>query len=210
MTNSFRIISVLIIGAFIVIAIWSAHSVFSIEDMTVYGENGPLETLQAILLATSSLIFISSAVIDKAANKLILAGCSLLCLTFTLRELDAEKLDLPLALKIVTSGVGRNVIISLAFMALFILTARRFSFYCKAAVQFLRSKPGILLLLGGLFLLAGDLFEKSESLPHHVYFEEISELFSYCLLLLSAFATLPGIGSRPKEPAVDAGIQRKA
>jgi hypothetical protein len=192
-----------------VVFLWSAYSVFILNINTIYAENGPLENLQSILLAISCIVFLAPIALKREQEKLILLFCSLLCCSFVLRELDVQHLDVPSALKFIGSGVGRDTILTVAFMALFCFAAFRFSYYKKASILFLGSKSGILLMLGGLLLIVGNLFQKSDSIIHNVFFEEAFELCGYCFILLSAFASNFGITRRPSgPPPAAAGLKR--
>ncbi len=61
----------------------------------------------------------------------------------------------------------------------------------RCGLDFARSRAGLLLLSGLGFLLLGDVFEKQVlgSIPHHVFFEEMSELLGDVMILLSAVAS---------------------
>ena len=86
----------------------------------------------------------------------------------------------------------------MAFTVIVSYAAFRFSDYINAGVSFIRSKSGILLLSGGFLLIIGDLFEKISSINHHVYWEELLELFGCCFIFLSAFAANAGLsGKKP-------------
>jgi len=189
----FGALSVVTMGAFFVLFLWTAHSVFILNITSIYAENGLLENTQIILLAISCIVFLIPIAIEKKPEKLILLFCSLLCYSFILRELDVERLDVNNTIKFVCSGVGRYTTLSVAFIALFSYAAFRFSYYKNANVSFIRSKSGILLMSGGLFLIVGDLFEKRSTIIHHVYWEELFELCGYCFILLSAFAANAGL-----------------
>lgn len=196
MRNWFNVSSYLLIGALCALALWSAHDVFIAGDAAIYSEDGLLETLQAILLGIGCLVFLAPVASRKKPGKLIFLFCSLLCYSFVVRELDVELLNVPEVVKFIGSGIGRNASLVLAFSAMLIYALANFSYYKKAGLQFLKSKAGILLMLGGVLLQIGDLFEKSYALQHHVFFEEFSELSGYVLILLSALAVNSAITRR--------------
>ncbi len=202
MKNWFNPLCIVISGSFIALFLWYAYSVFILNDATVYSENGPLENIQAIVLAISTLVFLVSAVQDKSSARLILLSCSWLCFSFVLRELDVERLDVHNALKFIGAGIGRNAMLAVGFLVLLVRAVTRFSYYKKAVLLFLRSKPGILLMLGGLLLIVGDVFENSHSIIHNAFFEEIFELCGFCSILLSAFASHPAL-TRPAQSGRD-------
>jgi hypothetical protein len=180
-----------------VVFLWSAYSVFILNNTIIYAENGPLENLQAILLAISCIVFLAPIAQKRGMAKLIFLFCFLLCCSFILRELDVERLDVPSALKVIGSGIGRNIILTVAFITLFVYAAFKFSYYKKASILFLGSKSGILLMLGGLLLIIGNLFDKSHSIIHNAFIEESFELGGYCFILLSAVASNFGIFIQP-------------
>lgn len=193
MRSWFGALSVVIMGVFFVLFLWTAHSVFILNITSIYAENGLLENIQAILLSISCIVFLIPIALGKKSEKLILLFCSLLCYSFFLREVNFDSLDVPNAIKFISFGVGRNLTLTVAFVALFSYSSFRFSYYKNASISFIISKPGILLMAGGLFLIVGDLFEKSSSIIHHVYWEELFELCGDCFILLSAFAANAGL-----------------
>lgn len=193
MRSWFGALSVVTLGAFFVLFLWTAHSVFIFNITSIYAENGLLENIQVILLTISCIVFLIPIALEKKTEKSILLFCSLLCYSFILREMDFESLDVPNVIKFISFGVGRNATLTAAFISLFSYAAFRFSYYKNACISFIRSKSGILLMSGGLFLIVGDIFEKRSSIIHHVYWEELFELCGYCFILLSAFAANAGL-----------------
>jgi hypothetical protein len=189
----FGALSVATIGGFLVFSLWTAHSVFILDITSIYKEDGPMENIQVILLAISCIFFLIPIALEKKSEKLILLFCSLLCYTFILREINLNRPDFHKMVRFFGSGIGKNMSITVAFIALVSYAAFRFSYYKKAAIFFIRSKSGILLMSGGFFLIIGDLFEKTPSIIHYVYWEELFELCGDCFILLSAFAANPGL-----------------
>lgn len=184
----FGIICAVIVGGTLGLFLWSAYSVVVLNRTDIYAENGLLENIQAVLLVIAGIAFFAPIAFEKRSDKLILCFCSLLCFSFVLRELDVEDLDVHDALKFIGSGAGRNTILAAAFIAVFSYAAFWFSYYKKQAVQFLRSKAGVLLMAGGVLLIVGEVFEKESSIAYHVYLEEMVELVGYVVILLAAFA----------------------
>lgn len=177
-----------IISAWFGFTLWAAYSVFSDNHTHIYAENGLIENIQAFLLVIACIVYLATVAIEKRSDKLILLFCSLLCFSFLLRELDVEEFDIPQALIFIGHGVGRNTTQAMAFFAIFTYAASNRSYYKKASVEFAKSRPGWLLITGGVFLLVGDFFEKRNGILHHVFFEEIAELFGYVLILLSSIS----------------------
>jgi hypothetical protein len=93
------------------------------------------------------------------------------------------------------------VTIAVAFIAILACAAlRNFCVYEKAAQGFIKSRPGMLLIAGGVFLFIGEFFDKYEAIVNRVYWEETSELFAYVLILVSSFAALFSVISAPVPP----------
>ena len=181
-----------ILGAWLGFGALASYSLFVEGNVNVYAENGILETLQAALLALSCLIFLATAIWEKGTGRLVVLFCALLCYGFVLREVDVETFDIPDLLILLGSGTGRNVslavgLILLCLCALFAGFRAQF----RLGLAFAHSRAGLLLLSGLGFLLLGDVFEKQVlgSVPHHVFFEEMSELLGDVMILLSAVAS---------------------
>ena len=198
--NGFDAISAATICAWIGFVFWSLRS--SLDDQARMSvENGLIETMQTVLLAVSCIVYLAAAALKEKPGKLIFLFCSLLCYSFVLRELDVEKFDIPYPLIFIGSGAGRNVTIAVAFIAILACAALgNFRVYEKAAKGFIKSRSGILLIAGGVFLFIGDFFEKYEAIINHIYWEEISEFFAYVLILVSSLAALSSVISAPVPP----------
>lgn len=180
----------IIVGICVGFVGWLSYIVFYDNNFQVYSENSLIENTQAYLLVIASIIYLTTALVEKRSDKLVMVFCSVLCLGFLLRELDVENFDIPYALILMGSGLGRNLILTLAFVVILGCAALKFSHYKMAATQFLKSRSGWLLIAGGAFLLVGQFFEKNNTISHHhVFLEEINELFGYFLILLSSVAS---------------------
>jgi len=178
----------ILVGLFLAVTLWSAYGVFILDNVAIYAENGPLEILQAVLLTMSCIVFLVAVAFQKQPARLICLFCAVLCYSFVVRELDVERLNVHRYIKFIGSGVGRNTTLAVAFTAILVYAGFNFSCYKKAVIQFLKSRPGISLMVGGLLLLLGSVFEKNHSILYNAYFEEILELFGYVFVLLTAFA----------------------
>jgi len=181
-------ITAVALGAVLGLFIWSTYSVVVLDHTDIYAENGLLENIQATLLAIACIAFLVPTAFEKRSDKLILFLCSLLCLAFVLRELDVETFDVHGAVKFIGSGAGRNTIIAAALIVLLSYAAFRVSYYKKRVAEFIRSRAGLLLMMGGVLIIIGDAFEKYDWIDYHAYIEEMFELFGYTLILLAAFA----------------------
>ena len=166
---------------------WSVYAVFVLNQTTIYKENGLLENAQVLILSFACLTFLLSAVHRQRNDKLLFLFFALICLSCVLRELDVEDLNVPDFLIFIGSGIGRNVILTIGFMAIFIYAAFNFAHYKEISRKFLYSKNCLLIIGAVIFLCIGSLFEKLSTVPHHVFYEEILELAGFLLVLLMAF-----------------------
>jgi hypothetical protein len=199
----FRWIALVVAGFVTVVVGWSAAELYLHNNVSVYRENGLLENLQTLLLAIGFLVYLLCIILGHGPERL-LHGCgALLCYTFALRELDIDRLDLPAVFKLIGAGTGRNVTIAAAFILLATIASLKPPTYAKASALFLKSRGGRVLLLAGLFLLVGDLFERGRAIVHHVYFEEVLELCGYALIALSAASALTDTDRQARESAPD-------
>ena len=198
MTRWFFTLCLTIAVFFLATVFWAGHAVFVLNNSTMYSEYGPVENLQALVLALSCVAFLAPVVLGKKTEKLVLLSCSLLCFAFLLRELDVKRLDIDRTLKFIGSGVGRNVIMATAFTALLSYAAYHWSYYKRRVVPFLRSRVGMLMIAGGCFLVLGDIFEKSHRIVHYGFFEEIAELCGFCLILVAGLSANAGLALEPE------------
>lgn len=188
MKNWFRFLYFLVLSLFVAVFIWASHAVFVLENVQVYAENGPIEIMQASLIAISCFLFITPLALKKNSEKLTHLFCFWLSYSFIVRELDIERLDAHDLLVLIGSGIGRNIILTVGFISLTGYALSKFTYYKAVGLAFLKSKTGLLLMLGGLFLVIGTLFEMSSSINQNVLFEELFELGGYSFILISALS----------------------
>ncbi|HTN30120.1 MAG TPA: hypothetical protein VL178_04710 [Pseudomonas sp.] len=195
-----------VLGTWVGFSILASYALFVENNTNVYAENGILETLQAVLLGLSCILFLATAAWEKGAGRLVILFCSLLCYGFVLREVDVETFDIPDLLIQLGSGAGRNATLAagllvLCLTALFAGLREQF----RLGLDFARSRSGLLLLTGLGFLLLGDVFEKEllGSFQHHVFFEEMSELLGDLMILLSAVTAGIFLNQGAESPALE-------
>lgn len=202
----FFVISTLAISTFFGFSFWATGIVLD-GNTQIHTEHGLIENIQASIIVISFIVYLIAAVFNKKSEKLILCFCVLMCYTFFLREVTIWKLDVPNALKMIGSGIGRDLSISIGFAAIFIYAILRdYSYYKTAAVKFIRSTPGLLLVAAAVFFFIGLYFERQSLMIHHQFYEEMCELFGYVLVLLSSFATIPFL----KKPTIRLNYLNKA
>ena len=158
----------------------------------LYEENSLIENLQALFYAIAAIALIPAIIKAGGFQKFFLSSFALLCLTFFLREVDVEKLDVSPVLIALGSGIGRNIILTAGFLGLFI-------WYLKHhRIGFLKNLPPVtspvflFTMLAGILLFAGEACEKIDL----VFWEETLELNASVLLLaaaiMSAYQPRPG------------------
>ena len=162
------------------------YQVYMHNQTSLYAENGILENIQALVLMISCIIFILPVIYQKREDKFILLFFSLLCFSFFLREVDVEDFNLPSILIFIGSGIGRNIMLTVGFLALFMNFYKNRESYKKLIRVFSFSNEGLLILQSAVFLFIGRYFETKILMPHHVFLEEIFELFGFLSLLFAA------------------------
>ena len=145
------------------------YPVYMHNQTSLYAENGILENTQALVLMISCLIFILPVMYQKRDDKFILMFLSLLCFSFFLREVDVKDFNLPSVLIFIGSGIGRNIILIVGFLALFINFYKNRESYKKLIRVFSFSNEGLLILQSAVFLFIGRYFETKILMPYHVF-----------------------------------------
>jgi len=165
---------------------WLAYSVFVLNQSTIYAENGVLENIQVLTLVASFVAFLFPLKDSDREGKLLFCWFSFLCLSFILREVDVEDLDVPSVLIAIGSGTGRNLILAIGFIGMGIYGLFNLAYYKQVARSFVISKAGLLFFIAGVLLYIGGYFENLGFIHHHVFWEEAIELSGYMALFLSA------------------------
>jgi len=172
---------------FIMLMCWLGYSVFVNNQIFLYAENGPLENTQVFTLSIASLMFLLPVLTQSRNDKLFFLFFSLLCISFVLREVDIEDLNVPNILILIGSGTGRNIMLTIGFVAIFLCMAINLAHYKKVFKFYTLSRGGRLIITAGILLGISALFEEMSFVPHYVFFEEMLELSGYVIILLVAF-----------------------
>ncbi|MFT4826237.1 hypothetical protein [Congregibacter sp.] len=165
--------------------LWSGYSVFVLLNAEVYAENNLLENLQALTIVAIFAVFMVSVFQSHRADRLLGVFFAWLAVAFFLREVDMDRLGLPAFFEQWGAGSGRDLLLMVTLAAIVIPALLRWNFYIKLSKQFLVSASGVMTLLCGFLLIAGEICEKAE-FPHHVLFEEVLESIAYIILLRAA------------------------
>lgn len=176
-----------VILLFLCFCSWSLLSVFLFDNISLYQENGLLENAQVLILFITFFVFFLLSVNQKRNDKLIVTFFALLSFNFILREIDVEEFDIPAVFILFGSGVGRKALLAMGFLGIFFFAMLNVKYYAGLSKSLLGSRVGTLFFMAAVFLFAGGFFEEAAFL-HHTYFEELSELTGYILLLLASLA----------------------
>ncbi len=167
--------------------------VFSVSPVLAGGggelaqENGVLENTQIVLLLLSGLIFVIQSFRVERNYRIIFWMGAWLSPSIIFRELDIEKLAVPQWLIWIGSGTGRNLIMGFGWIALCVLAIKSYSKLKGSFRRIARSRMAILIYSTVIILLLGSLFEHGTiPVEHGMFWEEISEMMAYFLLLLAS------------------------
>jgi hypothetical protein len=172
-----------VVAVIVLFNAWVLYEVLHLGNSSIIDENNLLENLQVICYSFSALIlFINSLRVSKL-NRWLNLFFGVTCLSFVLRELDVEKLDVPNLLIILGSGKGRNIMFIVAFTVLFIVFFRNYK-YVLANLKKLSKSPIVQICLLGCFLLMlGAVGDENDM----ELLEEVSEMNGAKLIAISAF-----------------------
>jgi hypothetical protein len=156
-------------------------------------ENGAMENVQAIAIFLSLMMFLLSSVRRQFSERLFFLTLALLCFSLFLRELDMEDLGLNPVVVWLTSGVGRNLLLSLLWVFSLLLMFLNRGKVWKVCMDWIKSFGGQTMILAGFFFVSAWPFDK-EMLPilsrSSRFFEELLELNGYLLIWMSSFSGL--------------------
>ncbi|MBO7521126.1 MAG: hypothetical protein J6T16_02675 [Opitutales bacterium] len=171
--------------------VYAFYEMFFEGDSSIHAENHFLENAQVAVCAIEMLVFLAAAFFSGENAKAIPLFFAVLAFAFILREVDVERLDVPEICKILGSGWGRNIIVSLMFAAVFAAALLNFRLYFWASLKFMRTKTFYWGIAAAAVLFASHIAERAHSLPHNEFWEETLELAGYALFLIAATFQLP-------------------
>lgn len=177
-------------GINILISIFFILSVLFLYPEIDTEEDGLIEWLQSLFIAFSMILFFYHAFrVKEIGSKLASFGLSLLSLTFLLRELDVETLDIPYYFIVLGSGTGRNILLISLWLILVALTLKYKTIEKEKVLTFLFTSYGQILMLSAFMLVLGAMMDKNIfSLQNEVtrFFEELLELLGYVYLFFAS------------------------
>lgn len=174
-----------------VLVIASAISVFGFGDTSwVYTEQGALEIAQDVVLFLNFLLFLIAVLMPGAkSERTITAFFTVLSYAFILRELDFEKMGFDENLVWLFHGKGRNISVALLFGIVIMFALANFKANLNKSIDYIKSKRGIILILGGILCVIGGICEKHAGVNGE-FFEESFELYGYACITTVAILTL--------------------
>lgn len=145
-------------------------------------ENGFLENMQVAFLTLGMLGFLFNCFANNLKSFAFFGA--LICLSFILREIDVELLDIASIIKTLGSGQGRNILMATLFIISITLILRG-NVNDDLNVLF-KSNFIIVIIFAGLFLISSWIFDqKIIQTASNLLIEEISEVNAYSLIFIS-------------------------
>lgn len=145
-------------------------------------ENGFLENMQVAFLTLGMLGFLFNCFANNLKSFAFFGA--LICLSFILREIDVELLDIASIIKTLGSGLGRNILMATLFIISITLILRG-NVNDDLNVLF-KSNFIIVIIFAGLFLISSWIFDqKIIQTASNLLIEEISEVNAYFLIFIS-------------------------
>lgn len=145
-------------------------------------ENGFLENMQVAFLTLGMLGFLFNCFANNLKSFAFFGA--LICISFILREIDVELLDIASIIKTLGSGLGRNILMATLFIISITLILRG-NVNDDLNVLF-KSNFIIVIIFAGLFLISSWIFDqKIIQTASNLLIEEISEVNAYFLIFIS-------------------------
>jgi hypothetical protein len=159
----------------------------------LHAENRLLENTQVILLALTTIAFLTHLLHTGKYHHLFALCGALFCFSSILRELDVETFAIPEILILLGSGTGKKVM--LVSLWLFLTGYGVFN-YQKIKPRCWRDlileNATLVIFLGGCLLILGGLFDRRIIDVHHYQlYEELLETNGYLLIWVGAIMSAP-------------------
>jgi hypothetical protein len=156
-------------------------------------ENGPMENFQLACLGFGiGLLAWGSHRSSTRGEKILCGGLALFYATLMVSELDFRPYNLPL-LNQMTKGLVRNVALGFAWSVALVAFVKNRAAVWSRFLIWVRSGPGLMLLVAGGFWLTSGLIDKSILPPKSLFNEELMEINATLLMLISAFLTASAV-----------------
>ena len=152
-------------------------------------ENGGMENAQVIGLILSGLLFALTAIRQRRLERVFFFSLAFLCMSFVLRELDTQYFGLSPILTFLTSGIGRNVLISALGLAFIFYFLSRLRETWALFMGWAKTPAAQAMFLAGIFLIISRLFDQhifpiDKAISRSI--DELLEVSGYFLILISS------------------------
>lgn len=164
----------------------AGYFVYNLDDqVTIYKENGLLENLQAgiLLLTCFYMVVVGKNLQDSSRYAAWMFAW--VCLAFFFREFDVRKTDWPELAHMFFGKPGQYIwFLPLVFVLVQIF--RNIRFYLRNIANYLLSPMMLYVILGGILISLGAVFDKQIIPTENKFWEEYLEVAAYSYLLLGA------------------------
>lgn len=179
--------------SFVAVIFTVAWGLLALNGVRISHEHGPMENAQAWFLLIGCCLFVTLAAKMNIRNyRILFATLGLFYLSFFLREVEVEDLNIPYILILIGSGVGKKYLLATCW-----LIALSFFFFHTtptwlAFKQWFSTFAGLTIALGGIFYLLGMPFDKKVfdlDYEMNVLAEEILESIATFWMFISALVS---------------------
>lgn len=151
-------VMVLLVAVLTLVANATVWIVLDRDGRVMFLENGPMENLQLSCLLIGVVLFGVASIRCDRATRIGLLGICILLLNMAMREFEPEEAGLTGALLWLLDSTGRDIILTVLWLAWAVVVALNFKAVWQAALGFDRLIFG-LLIAGGLFYAIGSLVD---------------------------------------------------
>lgn len=168
-------------------------------------ENGILENLQALVIASAMALFLWTIPRRNAAARAVAVMLSFVCFSFFFREVDFRVLDVPTWVVDLTSGKIRDwIFLGLLSVVSTYLVLRTGGL--RSVLRYVSSRLAApLYLCAALLLVAAAIDKGLVTLMADPFWEEFAEINAYFALLVAALGFKRHAASYPLEQAQPTG-----
>ncbi len=160
-------------------------------------ENGIMENYQAmgLLLCVGTWLWCVMRT-QSRAERIFFASLALFSVSILVLEVDFRKMDAP-TLNKVMNGRIRDIWLGLLWLGATVLFLKNKRPVFKVFLGWLRSRAGVLLLIGGVFWILAAMIDKSLLGEKSLFREELMEVNAALFMLGSALVSLSNQSRKP-------------
>ncbi|GGK62426.1 hypothetical protein [Amphritea balenae] len=170
----------------LLVVIVAGYFVYNLEDqITIYKENGLLENLQAGILLLTCFYMVIVGRNLQGSSRYAAWMFAWICLAFFFREFDVRKTDWPEFAHMIFGKPGQYIWF-LPLMFILVQIFRNIRFYLRNILLYLLSPMMLTIILGGILIVMGAVFDKQIIPTENKFWEEYLEVAAYAYLFLAA------------------------